>query len=142
MSYLSDEMCREIILDHVTNPRNANKSHVNYLEETLKNPSCGDLVTIWLKLEGDKISDITYEVEGCSICSSSTSMMSSLMQNKTIGEAKEINENFSKMMLNEEYDKCILEDAQSLRGVSKQQPRIKCATLCYKALLRIVGDKS
>lgn len=135
MSYSTDNIYREIILDHVNNPRNKNKGHDNYKEKTLKNPACGDTVTVYVLLENELIKDITYNVEGCSICSSSVSMMSELLIGKTIVEAKEIINNFNNMIMEKEYDKEILKDAISLEGVSKMLPRIKCATLGYKAFL-------
>ena len=140
MFYLTDEMCREIISDHISSPRNINKPHNGYSECTLKNPSCGDLITVYVSFVSNIASDITYEVEGCSICRSSASMMSELLLNKNLEEIKNIISNFNNMVLSEEYDEDLLEDATSLRGVSKQHPRIKCATLCYKAFEQTLND--
>lgn len=138
MSY-SSEISREIILDHVENPRNKNKNHDNYIETTLKNPSCGDVVTVYVKLDGDKVSDITYDVEGCSICNASTSMMSDILIGKTLDEANNIITHFNNMIIGVDYDEEILGEAISLKGVATIPARIKCATLGYKAFEKAVG---
>jgi len=126
-------------MDHISNPRNKNKDHDGYLFHTLKNPSCGDIVTVYAKISNNKIEDITYDVSGCSICSSSTSIMSELLTNKTFLETSEIINNFNNMVTGEPYSEDILKEAVSLRGVFNAQPRIKCAMLCYKAIDEIVG---
>lgn len=141
MSYSNELIYREIILDHVKNPRNFRKQHDNYLEKTLKNPSCGDIVTVYVSLEKNIIKDITYNVEGCSICSSSVSMMSELLIGKTISDAEEIIKNFNNMIIGASYDDKILGDAISLKGIINVPTRIKCATLGYKALMEAIGIK-
>lgn len=134
-------MFREIILEHVKNPRNKNKEHNNYQEYTLKNPSCGDIVSVFVKVEDNIIKDITYNIEGCSICTSSTSIMSELLLNKSINELDNIITNFNNMVTGQKYDENVLEDAICLSGIKDVPTRIKCATLPYKALkLAINGD--
>lgn len=132
MSY-SNDLYRQIILEHTENPRNKNKNHDGYSEYTLKNPSCGDIVTVYVKLVNDNIIDVTYEVEGCSICNSSTSMMSELMMGKTVTEAKMIINDFNNMVTGDVFDENVLGEAISLKGVATIPARIKCATLPYKA---------
>ena len=142
MFYLDDNMCREIILDHIKNPRNKNKNHDNYQNFTLKNPSCGDIVTVYMDIDKDKVKDITYDVSGCSICTSSTSIMSDLLKDKAKTEINVIMDNFNKMLIGESYEEDILKEAASLRGVHNSQPRIKCASLCYKAVDKIIKGEN
>lgn len=142
MSY-SNDLSRQIILDHVSNPRNKEKEHSNYKSFTLKNPSCGDIVTVFVKDENNKIIDITYEVTGCSICIASTSIMSELLIGKTIIDAEEIITNFNNMVMGNSYNEEKLSEAISLKGVAIIPSRIKCATLPYKAFssaMNITGD--
>ena len=141
MNY-SNELSREIILDHVQNPKNIKDINKNiYLEAYLKNPSCGDEVTIYLLKDEKKIIDITYDVHGCSICKSSTSIMSDLLINKTIAEANVIISNINNMLLGESYDKTILGEAIAFEGVKNLPPRIKCTLLPYKAYKKAIGDE-
>ena len=139
MSYFDENMHRDIIMDHISNPRNRDKVHAGYKEYTLKNPSCGDKITVYVKLENDLIKDVTYNVEGCSICISSASIMSDLLIGKTIEETDKIIENFNNMVTGNAYNEDLLQEAVSLKGVYKVPPRIKCATLGYKALLNAIG---
>lgn len=132
--FYSNDMFKAMILDHVEHPKNKDKNHENYVFKTLKNPSCGDIVTVYVKLEQDKIVDITYDVAGCSICSASTSIMSELLIGKTLEEMKQIVSNFNHMVMGEPFEESILEEAICLKGVADVPTRIKCATLGYKAL--------
>lgn len=133
MSY-SNDMYKAIILDHVENPRNQNKNHQGYLYQTLKNPNCGDIITVYAKTDTHKIVDITYDVSGCSICSASASIMSELLKGKTIEEMETIINNFNQMIMGNTFEEEILEEAICLKGVAEVPTRIKCATLGYKAL--------
>ena len=142
MSYLDDNMCREIIMDHISTPRNKNKKHDGYLEYTLKNPSCGDIVTVYIDYQNNIVNDITYNVEGCSICTSSTSIMSDLLKAKTKEEIEMIINNFNNMLIGEKYSEELLNEASALRGVYNTPPRIKCAALPYKAVEEIIGDNN
>lgn len=141
MSY-SNEMFREIILEHVKTPKNKNKEHNNYIEFTLKNPSCGDIVTIFVKVNNNTIEDITYNIEGCSICTASTSIMSELLNNKTIDEMNLIVENFTNMITGKSYNESTLEEAICLSGIKDVPTRIKCAILPYKALTNAVRGEN
>lgn len=140
MNY-SNDLYREIILEHVNNPKNkGNIEDKSYLKAYLKNPSCGDDVLIFVLLDNNLIKDIKYNASGCSICLSSVSIMSELLIGKTKEEANIIIENFNNMIMNKEYDKNILKDGVALSGVANLPPRIKCATLGYKAYMKAVGD--
>ncbi|MDD3341019.1 MAG: SUF system NifU family Fe-S cluster assembly protein [Bacilli bacterium] len=138
MSY-SNDMYKAIILDHVENPRNKHKDHTNYLYQTLKNPSCGDIITVYAKMDGTTIEDITYDVSGCSICSASASIMSDLLKGKTIEEMETILSNFNQMVMGNAFDEDLLEEAICLKGVAEVPTRIKCATLGYKALKEAIS---
>ncbi|MDD2518430.1 MAG: SUF system NifU family Fe-S cluster assembly protein [Bacilli bacterium] len=143
MSYLNDEsMYREIIMDHVKNPRNIKTPNDHYRKTYLKNPSCGDELYLYVDYDEttNTIKDITYKVTGCSICCSSVSMMSELLTNKSKLEMALIIENFNNMVTGKEYNPEVLGDAVSLKGIVNVPPRIKCATLGYKALLQILGE--
>jgi SUF system NifU family Fe-S assembly protein len=139
MNY-SNEMYREIILDHVKNPRNKKKiDDDRYLKAYLKNPSCGDDVLVYVLIQNNIVKDISYEVNGCSICVSSVSIMSELLMGESLDNALLIIENFNNMITNKEFDEALLKEAIALKGVANLLPRIKCATLGYKAFLKAIG---
>ncbi len=139
MSY-SDQshLFRQIVMDHYRNPRNKGlaKDPRGYMTVRLKNPSCGDDLTVQIKTEGEKILEIRQQGEGCSICCASASMMSELLEAETISEAEEIIRQFKLMVQAEDYDAEKIGDAVSLQGVSRLPQRVKCATLGWQAAER------
>jgi nitrogen fixation NifU-like protein len=100
------------------------------------NPSCGDEVTLNLKVVDGKISDISWDGVGCSISIASTSVMSDLLIGKTYQEANVILEAFMELMQSKgksSGDELLLEDGVAFAGVSKFPARIKCALLGWMA---------
>jgi nitrogen fixation NifU-like protein len=131
-----DNLYQEVILDHYKNPQNKKLASDNDAQVHHVNPSCGDEVTLGVRLDGDKVSSINWEGVGCSISQASTSIMSDLLIGKTLVEATAISEDFLRLMQSkgsEEGDPAVLEDAVALSGVSKYPARIKCALLGWMA---------
>jgi nitrogen fixation NifU-like protein len=131
-----DNLYQEVILDHYKNPQNKNLESGNDAQVHHVNPSCGDEVTLGVKLDGDKVLSINWEGVGCSISQASTSIMSDLLIGRTLSEANVISENFLHLMQSkgaEEGDPEVLEDAVALAGVSQYPARIKCALLGWMA---------
>lgn len=135
-----ENLYRQVIMDHYKNPRN--KGLKGYPHVHLKNPSCGDDITIEANIEGDVVKEVRHEGKGCSICCSSASVLTEVMKGKTVEEAKDIINEYLKMMRGEAVDDERLEEALVYEGVSKFPARIKCATISWKALERLLeGDK-
>ncbi|APX72006.1 SUF system NifU family Fe-S cluster assembly protein [Companilactobacillus allii] len=136
-----DDLYRQVILDHSDNPHhhgelsNANKS----IE--LKNPTCGDVLTLDLDIENDVIKDMAFGGYGCTISQASASMMTDAVIGKKTSEAEQMVQTFSNMIIGEDVDTDSLEDAAVLEGVSKFPARIKCATLAWKALHKAMNKK-
>ena len=95
------------------------------------NPSCGDDITLYFKIENEKIVDVSFTGNACAICTASTAMLIDDIKLKSVKESKEIIEEFFKMMKNEESNEDILNDASILSFVSNMPARIKCATLSW-----------
>ncbi len=130
-----DSLYQEVILDHYKRPHHkgleAGDIQVHHI-----NPSCGDEVTLSLKLDGEKVVSITWEGAGCSISQASISIMSDLLLGKKIPEAEFILNSFVEMMQSkgkDSGDEAVLEDGVALAGVSKYPARIKCALLGWMA---------
>lgn len=131
-----DNLYQEVILDHYKNPQNKVLAADNDAQVHHVNPSCGDEITLGVKLKGDLVTSINWEGVGCSISQASTSIMSDLLMGKTLAEANAISEDFLHLMQSkgsEEGDPEVLEDAVALSGVSKYPARIKCALLGWMA---------
>ncbi|MDC0558857.1 SUF system NifU family Fe-S cluster assembly protein [Candidatus Izimaplasma bacterium] len=126
---------RQVIMDHYKNPRN--KGLINdptYKTVHIKNPSCGDDITIQSKVDGNIVKDVRHEGTGCSICCSSASVLSETLIGKTKEDAMTITANYLNMLSNKEYDENVeLEDAIVYQGVRKFPARIKCASIAWKA---------
>ena len=135
-----ESLYKQVIFDHYKNPRNKGLKGFDHVH--LRNPSCGDDITVEMKVEDGVIKEINQAGSGCSICCSSASVLSETLKGKTIPEAlRLINEFYEMMMGNGEPDE-ELEEALVYQGVSKFPARIKCATLSWKALEKLInGDK-
>ena len=143
-----EDLYREIILDHYRNPRNRGELPVPPAHRVEGfNPLCGDEVVIYIDVEGDKVTHVRIDGQGCSISQSSASMMSAAVKGKTVEEVRALTRAFKAMMSihessldgNEgdvpEIDPDIkLGDLEALRGVVKFPVRIKCATLSWNTL--------
>ncbi len=131
-----DSLYQEVILDHYKNPMNKKLSPTYSKEVHHVNPSCGDEITLNVTVEGDLITNISWDGVGCSISQASTSIMSDLLIGKKIDEDFAILENFTELMQSKgtkSGDEEILEDAVALAGVSQFPARIKCALLGWMA---------
>ncbi len=131
-----DNLYQEVILDHYKNPQNKALASDNDAQVHHVNPSCGDEVTLGVKLGDEKVLSINWDGVGCSISQASTSIMSDLLVGKSLSEANEIAEEFLHLMQSKGADEGnpeILEDAVALAGVSKYPARIKCALLGWMA---------
>lgn len=141
-----NSLYQEVILDHYKRPH-----HKGLVPGDIQvhhiNPSCGDEITLSLKLVGDKVESITWDGVGCSISQASISIMSDLLIGKSKAEAESILDTFMSMMQSKGADlgnEDILEDGVALAGVSKYPARIKCALLgwmAYKDAVNQVGEK-
>ncbi|GAB7387126.1 iron-sulfur cluster assembly scaffold protein SufU [Bacillaceae bacterium] len=131
-----DELYRRVIMDHYQNPRNRGTLEDGAVTVNLNNPTCGDRISLQLKIDDGRISDAKFTGEGCSISLSSASMMTEAIKGLSIEEALELAAIFSEMIQGKKYDagKFDLGDIEALQGVSKFPARIKCATLAWKAM--------
>lgn len=134
-----ENLYRQVIMDHYKNPRN--KGLKGFPKAHIKNPSCGDDITMEALVEDGIVKEIRHQGSGCSICCSSASVLSEVLKGKTVERAKELIEDFYSMIKGEDIDNEELEEALVYQGVSKFPARIKCATVSWKALERVLdGD--
>ncbi|MFE4514271.1 Fe-S cluster assembly sulfur transfer protein SufU [Kitasatospora sp. NPDC056783] len=130
-----DSMYQDIILDHYRNPH-GNGLRDGDAEVHHVNPTCGDEITLRVKLDGATVTDVSYESQGCSISQASASVLNDLVVGKTVGEAQAVQEAFLELMQSKgqgEGDEEVLEDAVAFAGVSKYPARVKCALLSWMA---------
>lgn len=127
---------QEMILDHYRRPRN--KGEIADADETvvMKNPLCGDEITVQLRYDGDEVADIGFSGRGCSISQASASMMTQLVKGKNVEEIESLRGRFRDMVMGTENaaDDKSLGSLRALSGVSQFPARVKCALLAWDAL--------
>lgn len=137
----SPQILREIIMDHYEHPRNRGLvDDDTYKKVNMNSETCIDDLDIQVKFDGDIISDVRYDGEACAICTSSTSIMSQLVKGKSKAEAKKIIENYMNMIYEKDYDEELLEEAIAFKNTHKQANRIKCATLGWNGLVKLIEE--
>lgn len=139
-----EDLYREIILDHYRTPRNRGELDPPAVSAEGYNPLCGDEIRVFVIVEDGVVRDVRFNGSGCSISQSSTSMMTTAIKGKPIGEVRKIVRRFKHMMTIDEaesdnttpIDESLnLGDLEALQGVVKFPVRIKCATLGWNTLL-------
>jgi len=134
MSELSD-LYQEVILDHGRNPRNFRAmADATGTAEGL-NPLCGDHYRIFLKMDGDRIADVSFQGNGCAISKASASLMSAALKGRTAAEAEDLFQRFHKMVVEGDASQADgLGKLAVLKGVADFPTRVKCASLAWHAM--------
>ena len=131
-----EELYQEIILDHYRSKHHSGLREPYEAEVYHVNPTCGDEVRLRVHLDGDTVSDVSYESMGCSISQASTSVMSDLVIGHDVAHGFGLYEEFLTMMQSKgqiEPDEERLEDAIAFAGVAKFPARVKCALIGWSA---------
>lgn len=135
-----ENLYRQVIMDHYKNPRN--KGLVGYPHVHIKNPSCGDDITIEALIENGVVKNIRQNGSGCSICCSSASVMSEVLKDKTVGKAQELIGKYYDLLKGQAIENPDeLDEALVYQGVSKFPARIKCATISWKAMEKLINGE-
>jgi nitrogen fixation NifU-like protein len=137
------ELYQELILDHSRKPRNFQKlPEANRTAEGY-NPLCGDQITVYLKMDGDRIEDVSFQGAGCAISKASASLMTAALKGKTRAEADALFENFHQMVTGQETaDPAALGKLAVFAGVCEFPVRVKCASLPWHTLhAALAGEK-
>lgn len=135
----------QVILEHNKKPRNFRDMPNADRKVEGYNPLCGDHFTVYLKLDGDRIEDISFSGAGCAISKSSASVMTTLLKGKTKREAEELFRRFHTMVTSSPGTPIDEESVGRLAvfsGVREFPIRIKCATLAWHSALAALDGKS
>jgi len=130
-----NDLYQEVILDHSRKPRNfhvlagANRSAEGH------NPLCGDRFTVFLKLDGGVIQDISFQGSGCAISKASASMMTDQLKGKSVAEAEKLFGQYQQMVTTGPADGEALGKLRAFSGVRQFPMRVKCAILPWHAML-------
>ena len=136
MSELRD-LYQEVILDHNKRPRNFRVLTPADHQVDGHNPLCGDRLTVYLRLEGDRIADVSFVGSGCAISKASASMMTDSVKGLTIAEAEALFAEFHAMVTSGDATAAPPASIGKLAvfsGVAEYPTRVKCATLAWHTL--------
>jgi nitrogen fixation NifU-like protein len=142
MSDLND-LYQEVILDHNRRPRNfhaiADASHTaeGY------NPLCGDRLTLYLKVDGGIVTDVSFEGAGCAISKASASLMTDAVKGKSVAEARALFDRFHRMVTTPpEQPVEDLGKLSAFAGVREFPVRVKCASLAWHTLKAAMANET
>jgi nitrogen fixation NifU-like protein len=129
------ELYQELILEHSKKPRNYRKIEGAISVEGY-NPLCGDHFTVYIRMNGDRIEDLSFEGSGCAISKSSASMMTAALKGKTRAEAEVLFERFHNLVTGQAdlHPEVELGKLAVFSGVSEFPVRVKCATLAWHTM--------
>jgi nitrogen fixation protein NifU and related proteins len=134
-----EELYQSIILDHNRRPQNFRAMPAASAHADGVNPMCGDQLTVWLKMNGDVVEDVSFQGSGCAISKASASLMTQVMKGKTRAEAGKVFDSFHALVTGHGGGD-ELGSLKAFSGVSRFPLRVKCATLAWHALRSALGD--
>jgi len=135
------ELYQSVILENNRRPRNFRKLPTANRIASGNNPVCGDEITVYVQVEGDRIADISFQGAGCAISQASASVMTQRLKGRTLAEAEALFGRFKEIVTEGKPDEEDL-DLSASAGVHQFPARIKCATLGWHAAINAVHGES
>jgi nitrogen fixation NifU-like protein len=131
-----DELYQDVILEHNRTPRNYRSMPGASGRAEGHNPLCGDQVTVWVRMDGDVIGDVSFQGAGCAISRASASLMTGAVKGKTRAEAEALFERFHRLVTGRSAGEApeTLGKLAVFSGVSAFPIRVKCASLAWHTL--------
>nr|WP_215144887.1 SUF system NifU family Fe-S cluster assembly protein [Exiguobacterium qingdaonense] len=138
-----DQFYRQVLLEHFQHRRHFEELSGESIQSVhYKNPTCGDVMTLYLEIKDNQISQISFLGEGCIISMASASMMTKLLQNQSIDTVKELRQSMETMIRTGHIDDAFQDDEISaLQGVHALRARHNCALMPWQALDRILNEQ-
>ncbi len=132
------ELYQDVILDHHRKPRNRREMPEASAKASGHNPLCGDRVSVFVKMDGDVLQDVSFVGSGCAISQASASMMTDCLKGRTRAEIDHVAAAFQRLVTDEhasmpEGDD-LVEKLEAFAGVREFPSRVKCASLAWHAL--------
>ncbi|MCC3330344.1 Fe-S cluster assembly sulfur transfer protein SufU [Nocardia abscessus] len=131
-----EQMYQEVILDHYKHPHGRGLREPFGAEVHHVNPTCGDEVTLRVRLDNGDVADVSYDGQGCSISQAATSILTDQVIGLPVQQALKVVDSYSEMISSRgtiEGDEDVIGDGIALAGVSKYPARVKCALLGWMA---------
>ena len=130
------DLYRDIIVDHNRHPRNFREMPDADRHADGFNPLCGDRLTLFVKLDGDRISDVSFQGSGCAISVASASLLTESVKGRTVPDAERLFATMHSLLTRDDasVDVVALGKLGALSGVREFPARVKCASLCWHTL--------
>jgi nitrogen fixation protein NifU and related proteins len=130
------DLYQDTILEHNKRPRNFKVLANATAAQEGFNPLCGDRLTLYLAVDGERISDVAFQGHGCAISTASASLMTEAIKGKTVAEADKLFEGFRRLVTRDGKapSKAEVGKLLAFSGVGEFPARVKCATLCWHTL--------
>lgn len=130
------DLYRDVIVDHNRNPRNFGKLDPADAHADGHNPLCGDRLSLFVNLDGDRIREVKFNGSGCAISVASASLLTEAVKGKSRAEIKDLFEDVHAMLTQQDAaaDPDKLGKLAALSGVREFPARVKCASLCWHTL--------
>jgi nitrogen fixation protein NifU and related proteins len=130
------DLYRDIIVDHNRHPRNFREMAEADRRADGFNPLCGDKLTVYVRLDGDRIADVSFHGSGCAISVASASLLTESIKGKTIADAEHLFQQMHQLLTRDDagIDVDSLGKLGALSGVREFPARVKCASLCWHTL--------
>ncbi len=131
-----NDLYRDVIVDHNRKPRNFRPMPDADCHAEGFNPLCGDRLTIYVRLEDDVISDVSFQGSGCAISVASASLLTESVKGRSVADAERLFETMHAMLTRDDADVDVasLGKLGALSGVRAFPARVKCASLCWHTL--------
>lgn len=141
MSAELEELYQSIILDHNRRPQNFRAMPDATAHAEGVNPLCGDQLTVWVKMEGDRVADLSFQGSGCAISKASASLMTKSVKGLSRTEAEALFEKFHALVTGKGTGEN-LGSLKAFSGVSRFPLRVKCASLAWHAMKAALAGES
>ncbi|MDQ2890993.1 MAG: SUF system NifU family Fe-S cluster assembly protein [Gemmatimonadota bacterium] len=135
---------QDVILDHYRRPRNKGTLEHATVSVPMRNPLCGDEITLELQMDGDQVANVRFTGRGCSISQASTSMMTEMVMGRRTSEIAAIGARFRAMVMGDAdaANDAAIGKARALAGVARFPARVKCALLGWNAMERAIAESA
>lgn len=138
-----NHLYRQIVMDHAKNRRNHRELDQYTHKIHYKNPTCGDVMTMYARMNDDRIEALTFIGDGCFISMASSSMFTTIANGKTITEVQALSEKVENMIRNgTKIEDEALEEVMSLENVHQLPARYNCALMPYQAFAKLLRTSS
>ena len=141
---LGDDLYKEIILDHYKAKKYRRRMDDADISLEGANPSCGDDIELFVRLNGEIIEEVTYDGAGCSICLASANMLCTALTGRTLAEARALFDQVRSMLTDADVPEFpeYAADLEAMQGVKAFPVRVKCAMLAWSTLKQVVDEHS